>query len=394
MKRIAIYINSEFNGSGGSQYTKSVLNALITLSSDNFVLTVIYTCKCWEDFLKRVPNVTLIFFKKTDILNRLYQFLILSGNIFITKQIAHKFDKKVKYIEDQNFDFIIFPSVDTIACLINSKTIGTIHDLMHRYEKSFKEAGSFFIYNYRENYFKNLLLSSTAILVDSNLGSKQVFDSYKQIKSKVFILPFIAPDYIYAIEENNPPQSNLYYSNHRYLFYPAVFWSHKNHLQLLKAIKLLKEKGQQIDLLLAGKKQLEYKKLLKFVMENDLEENVKFLGYVSDVDMVNIYKNAYAMIMPTFFGPTNIPPIEAILLNCPPIVSSNYAMQEQFEDAAIYFNPNSSFEIADAIESLLENNMLRNNLLLNGKKIKEKFSQKRFESDLRNILQNLNILLP
>ncbi|NQV03035.1 MAG: glycosyltransferase family 4 protein [Bacteroidia bacterium] len=389
MKKIAIYIDSEFHGTGGSQYTKAILNALISISKSNVSVTVIYTYNCWEDYLHTFPDVRVVFFKNNNLLNRLYQVLISFDCHRIAKQMAHQIDKKVAYIESQNFDFILFPISSTLTCLLNSKIIGTIHDLMHRYERRFKEAGGFVRYHYRENYIKHLLLSSPAIIVDSNFGKRQVLDSYKQIKSKIFALPYIAPDYIYSQEESQPSLSYDPLSSHKYVFYPAVFQPHKNHIALVKAIKILKERGHLIDLFLAGKRHLEFKKLLKFVDENDLGEQVKFLGHLPNTDIIYLYKNAFAMVMPTFFGPTNIPPIEAIVLNCPPIVSNIYGMPEQLGDAAMYFDPDNSSEIADIIESLLVNNELRNNLLRNGINSIEKFSQKRFESDLKNILENL-----
>ncbi len=390
MKKIALYIDVDFQGSGVSQYNKALLNALIALSSKNRSITVIYTRKCWENHVNRFPQIKSVFLKNNKLLNQLYQLFISIGLHFIAKKIAQNLDSRVAFIENNIFDFIIFPSGDTIACLVNSNVICTIHDLMHRYERRFKESGNYLIYHYRENYYKNLLLSATIVLVDSNLGKKQVIDSYTQITAKIFSLPYIAPDYIYSQNISPPNESRQAIYNRRYLFYPAVFWSHKNHINLILAIKILKERGQEIDLLLGGKKQFEYRKLLKLVIEENLEENIKFLGYVSDKDVIDLYKNAFAMVMPTFYGPTNIPPIEAILLNCPPIVSNNYGMPEQFEDAAIYFNPYSPLQIADAIESLLGNNDLRNCLLKNGEKIKEKFSQNRFEADLKNILEYLD----
>jgi glycosyltransferase involved in cell wall biosynthesis len=391
MKKIAIYIDTEFQGTGVSQYIKSLLNALINLPLERHALTIIYTSKCWENYLNNISNTTIIYLKKTNFLNRFYQLLISFGCLGMAKIIAHQFDQKVKFIDNKNFEFIIFPSGDAIACLIKSNAIGTIHDLMHRYEKHFKESGSFFRYHYRENYYKNLLISNIAVLVDSKLGKKQVIDSYKQINSEIFILPYIAPDYIYASKLQERSQSNNSCSNHRYLFYPAAFWPHKNHLNLLKAIKILKERGHLIHLYLGGKKQIEYKTIQKYVEENNLNNQVKFLGYISDKDMIDLYKNAYALIMPTFYGPTNIPPIEAILLNCVPMLSNNYAMQEQFEDAALYFDPKSIKQIADTIESLITVSGQRNNLIENGARIKDKFSQKRFETDLFNILKTLNV---
>lgn len=393
MKRISIFIDSEFLGNGGSQYTKALLNALISLSPNNFSLTVIYTHNCWENYLNTFHEIKIVFFKRSKFLNRFYQVLISFDFHSIAKLIAHSIDKKVEFIETQNFDFIILPVSNTLGCLLNAKVIGTIHDLMHRYERQFKEAGGLLRYHYRDNYFKNLLLFSTAILVDSGFGKKQILDSYNQIKSKIFTLPYIAPDYFYSKEISQQSLSDYTVPGRRYLFYPALFQPHKNHINLIKAIKILKERGHLIDLLLAGKKQLEYKKLLKFVNDNDLGEQVKFLGYLPDTDIIYLYKNAFALVMPTFFGPTNIPPIEAIVLNCPPIVSNIYGMPEQLGDAAMYFDPSNPAEIADTIESLLTNSELRNNLLKNGINSREKFSQKRFESDLRNILQQLGLSL-
>ena len=385
MKKIALYIDYDYQGTGVSQYIKALLNSLIELSSNDILITVIYTRKSWDSQLNITPHIKSVYLSNSKYINPFYQLLISFGLYAIAKLIAQNFDKNIRFIDDQKFDFIIFPGADTIACLIKSKVVGTIHDLMHRYERHFKECGSFFRYHYRDNYYRKLLFLSEAVFVDSNLGKKQALESYSKVNAKIFILPFIAPDYIYSHNVTNSDLPVHKQSNNKYIFYAAAFLPHKNHLNLIKAFKILKENGHQINLLLAGKKNSEYHSLNSYVIENGLQEQVKFLGYVPDVDMINLYKNAFAMVMPTFLGPTNIPPIEAILLNCPPIVSKKYAMPEQFEDAAIYFDPNSSSQIADSIESLLTDKNLRNNLINNGIKIKEKFSQQRFESDLKNI---------
>jgi glycosyltransferase involved in cell wall biosynthesis len=390
MKKIALYIDSDFQGSGVSQYIKALLNSLTTLSSNDIVLTVIYTRKCWDSQLAKTPYIKSVFLKNSKYINRFYQLLISFGLYFLAKLIAQNFDKNIRYIDNQNFDYVMFPSADTIACLVESRVIGTIHDLMHRYERQFKECGAFLRFHYRDNYYRKLLLSSKAVFVDSNLGKQQVLESYSKVNSEILVLPFIAPDYIYYHEVTKPDLPIHKELSNKYLFYAAVFFPHKNHLNLIKAIKLLKERGHLINLLLAGKKNREYNMLNRFVIKNGLQEQVRFLGYVPDLEMINLYRNAFAMVMPSFIGPTNIPPIEAILLNCPPIVSNVYGMPEQFEDAALYFDPHSSSQIADSIESLLTDNELRDNLIQNGIKIRDKFSQKRFECDLKNILQNLS----
>lgn len=389
MKRIAIYIDTQYKSGGKYQYTKSLINAIYSISSNNFALTFLYTKRSWEDYLKSYSGVDCIFLRKSQILNITYQVLISLGFFKLIKFLSNKLDGEIRFIDNLNFDFVMFPASDTIACLVNSKSIGTIHDLMHRYERRFKESGGFFKYRFRENYFKRILYSSKAILVDSELGERHVRESYKKIKARIFILPYIAPDYVYSqnIDKEKPINGPETTSN--FIFYPSQFWPHKNHYNLLKALKILKDRGNIIDLILSGGMDREYWKLLKFVENNSLHNQVKFMGYIPESELVLIYRKALAMVMPTFFGPTNIPPIEAILLGCPPIVSNIYGMPYQFENAALYFNPDDPIEIADRIEQVLKDKKLRMRILENGEIIKMKFSQERFRNDIEDILRRI-----
>ncbi|MGA2823714.1 MAG: glycosyltransferase family 1 protein [Bacteroidales bacterium] len=389
MHRIAIYIDSRENYGGAFQYSKAWINALNSLSSEDLSITALYTSKRWKEYLDKFPGIECVFIKKLQIFKKLYQFLISIGLINLVRFIADKIDSEIKFINARNFDIIIFPASDTIACLVRSKVIGTIHDLMHRYERRFKESGSYFVYKYREHYFKRLLILSKIVLVDSGLGKEHIIASYKKIKAGIYVLSFIAPDYIYSNHADAFPGSDISDISLKYIFYPAQFWPHKNHYNLLRALKILRDKGTVIMLLFSGNKELEYKRLVKFVKDNDLERQVKFHGYIPESEIVAFYQNALAMVMPTFFGPTNIPPVEAILLGCPPIVSDIYGMPSQLEDAALYFNPNNPEEIADRIESIIKQTGLRENLIANGLKIRENFSQDRFKNDIKGILSRV-----
>ena len=85
---------------------------------------------------------------------------------------------------------------------------------------------------------------------------------------------------------------------------------------------------------------------------NRLEERVTFLEYVSDELMASLYHYSSGLIYPSFFGPTNIPPLEARAMNKPMALSDIYAMREQSGSAAIYFNPNDAGQIASAMRDL------------------------------------------
>jgi len=387
MKRVAIYIDTQYSSGGTFQYTKSLIKAIDSLSSVKLSLTLLYTYRSWENYLNSYTKSESIFLRKSHFINKIFKLFISLGLLRILRIFTSRIYSEIRFINKQNYDLIIFPAGDAIACLVKSNVVGAIHDLMHRYERPLMESNGVFGYGFRENLFKSLLISSKAILVDSSLGEQHVRESYENIKAKICKLPFIAPDYIYLQTSNKKEDLIKSVKPLKYIFYPAQFWIHKNHYNLLIALKILKDRGETIDLVLSGTKDRGYRKLFEFARKNNMINQVKFSGYINDQQLVDLYKNALALVMPTFYGPTNIPPIEAILLGCPPIVSKIYGMPEQFEDAAIYFDPQNPAEIADRIESVIVNEEYRKRVIKNGERIKVKFSQERFRNDIRNILQ-------
>ncbi len=127
----------------------------------------------------------------------------------------------------------------------------------------------------------------------------------------------------------------------------------------------------------------------RLIASFNLEAHVTIYDYVPDIDMAEFYRRARAMIMPTFFGPTNIPPLEAMATGCPIAVSNIYAMPEQVGDAAILFSPESVDDIAAALKRLWKDDALCAELTRKGRiRIKE-LSQLGFNERLLKILQGV-----
>src|SRR5207248_2446916 len=112
----------------------------------------------------------------------------------------------------------------------------------------------------------------------------------------------------------------------------------KNHKILLEGALLIKDKIPGFSLVFSGHKNHEFNKLYQFCEQNNLLQHVIFLGFVPNEFLGGLYLRARAIVMPTHFGPTNIPPLEAIALKCPVAVSNIYGMPEQLGDAALYFD--------------------------------------------------------
>ena len=154
----------------------------------------------------------------------------------------------------------------------------------------------------------------------------------------------------------------------RYLFYPAQFWPHKNHLAIVEATALLAAGGDAVDVVLAGTwsgalREQTHRRVIERARELGVEGRLHILGYVPNEDMPALLAEAVALVMPTFFGPTNIPPLEAWLLGVPVITSDLRGIREHMGDAAVLVDPASPAALADGMRRVWTDTGLREELV-------------------------------
>ncbi len=266
------------------------------------------------------------------------------------------------------------------------KQLCTIHDLMHRYEAGFAERGAACAL-YEDMLFACEMEYASAVLVDSNLGKTQVIESYlskKKHRPLIQVLPYTVSRHIKESEEEYIAVPD------KYVFYPAQFWQHKNHLNLLRAVNLLKETLPDIHLVLVGSEKNALGRVERYIRENSLEDFVTIYGFVTNRQITYLYRHATLMVMPSYYGPTNIPPLEAMALGCPVAVSGNYAMGEQVGDAGLLFNPDSPGEIAECIRQVWTDGGLRETMRQKGYQRTARWQPEDFE---RVLIQTIDAVL-
>lgn len=383
-KEIGLYIDVKPIDGGSYQYVLSIIKALQYLDKSKYHITVFYFDSSWEKLLPSSFKLNKI---KKNIFLRVYSkiYRILYSKLFKQYKIGYCF-QTIFTINHSNCDTIIFPKQDFISYLTNKKSIITVHDLMHKYEPHFKEYqdGE---YQKRESHYKLISEKANAILVDSNIGKLHMLESYKINSEVVHILPFVPP---YYLVDSNLVNIKLKYNlPERYIFYPAQFWEHKNHLVLLEAIKILKDEGITINLVLLGSKKNNYENVVNKINELDLKDSIYILGYVSNDEIYSFYKFAVAMTFLSLAGPTNIPPIESMLLGCPLICSNVYGMPEQVGDAALLINPYDKYDIASKIKLIWHDDNLRKELIDKGYHKIEKYTQNDFSNKFKSIIDKV-----
>ncbi|WP_034445961.1 glycosyltransferase [Butyrivibrio sp. AE2032] len=213
--------------------------------------------------------------------------------------------------------------------------IYTIWDIGHRVMPAFPETTKpMYRWNGHEAQCARMLAKATFILTGNETGKREILENYSVMESKIRIVPFPITFFCYGDEEK--PKFDL---PEKYFFYPAQFWPHKNHICIVKAIhNLRKEKGIDAHVIFTGSDKGNKGYIEKMANELGVSDLVHFTGFVSYEEMKYIYTHALATIFASLMGPNNIPPIEAVYLKCPLIISDIPGHKEQMGDGVTFFD--------------------------------------------------------
>lgn len=383
MKRIGLFLSVEPHAGGMFQYAQSLLEALSTLPH-TYHITIACASKAWVPVLAHYRfEVHTLRGAKLGLLmaNALLAARVPAG---IARALS-MFNPIVHQLKKMRCDMWMFPAQDALAYQVPMPTIATIHDLMHRYEPQFPEVSRFAI---REHRFKNLARYARAVLVDSNVGKQHVMESYGTNADKIYPLPYTPPTHILNASERADFDTH-YALPKKFLFYPAQFWAHKNHRRLIDAAASLRTECPDIHLVFTGGKRYDFEAIYTHADTMGMLAHITFCGYVPEADLAGFYRRARALIMPTFFGPTNIPPLEAMARGCPVAISGTYGMPEQSGDAALYFQPTSVPEIAAVMKQLWQDDARCETLRAHGKVKLSTWGQPQFNARLHEIIEQV-----
>lgn len=382
--RIGLYLDIAPHGGGQFQYALSMLEALTKIEQDEVIqIVAISTHSEWQSRFSDLP-IAFHYWPVSHLRRAVHHAWRKIGlPVWLWRNFAARVDSHVRKLVGLDCDLWVFPAQDAMAYMLPCRALTTVHDLMHRYEAHFPEVAGGRI---RDYHYQATAEYAASILVDSHTGADQLSECYMP-QGRVEVVPYVAPSYVRSESDVSLDVSVRIPTN--YLFYPAQFWKHKNHERLVEALKMAKQRGSDANIVFCGARKNGYQDLVEKIVMHGLENNITVLDYVSDEDLVGLYRRSRGLIMPTFFGPTNIPPLEAMALGCPSAVSDIYGMREQCGDAAIYFNPLSVDGICDAIIDLWGNSSLRSRLIDAGFRRNANNTQARFSRDVHGALLNV-----
>ncbi len=243
----------------------------------------------------------------------------------------------------------------------NFPFIATNWDIGHRSTHAFPELmwdGK--PYEVRECFYRDVLPKALLVFCESQAGKQELIRYTNLGEHKIKVFPLFGGNVTnvkLSVDESEKILNSYHLKENEYFFYPAQFWPHKNHVGLIKAFAKVLETYPNFKLVLSGADKGNREYVKSIISELGITDKVLFLGFVSVEKLYCLYKYATALVMASHFGPTNMPPIEAMEIGCPVVCSNLDGHHEILGDAASYFNSYSVISIVDALEEIVVHNV-------------------------------------
>ena len=308
--------------------------------------------------------------------------------------ISHdKYESKIsEHLFHNPADLYFCPLLILEPIVTHIPTVITIPDMQHEF---FPQFFSKDILEWRRLNFKISALASTKILAISQFTARTIVDILGVQPNKVHCTYLAGNDEVFGKEADEGLKSGLrqkYGLPEVYGYFPANTWPHKNHINLLRALKVYKEKfGPSPKIVLTGAQDTGHKDLVTAIGTLGLQEDIMFLGYIPKDELPYLYRNAAFLVFPSLFEGFGMPVLEAMLSDCPVICSDSSSLPEVGGDAVLYFNPLDPEDIAQSMRRIISDQHLRNTLMEKGKIQAKKFSWKTTAEESLRIFESISL---
>lgn len=368
--RIAVFLeNSPEEGGGGFQQSLSTVESLVLRSATKHEFVVFTPFEQTRQRLLKYGIVAIRY--KYRVVRLIDRWSATSLGNSVLRRLRRLGLRRLgrhldALLEDYGVHLVLLTAMAEAALRIGDHPfIVTVWDISHRDYPGFPDGFANRVFGRREWALRATVTRALAVIVDSAFGARRIASLYQVDPGRIIVLPYLPSHAVrcHAKECGSATVDGVrrkYDLPVRYVFYPAFFAEHKNHLYLLEGlVELERRHGITLHAVFCGGDPIDQKRVERQVKALGLAARVRILGYVPDEDIPALYQGALALVMPAYTGPSNIPPLEAVTLGCPVICSDLPGCREQMGDAALYCDLSDSSRLADHLAKLINDPELR-----------------------------------
>ncbi len=338
---------------GIGRYTRELIENLQVLDSKN-EYHVLVLGRDWESWEPHAPN-----FHKVQSFSPFYS---LSEQTKLPTELSRL---------DPDLVHFCAPNIPLVY---RGRSVTTIHDLTLLEYKNID--GNPLVYEAKFRAFQQVMRRaarhSVKVITPTEFVKKQIVDRYHRKPSDV-IFTWLAPE---NSNVNPADASKRPLQEPPYIFYVGNYYPYKNIGRLIEAMPAIRRDHPDIRLVLAGSQKFQ-EPLRELVRQLKLQEAVTFVGRVSDDELANLYQYAKLFALPSLSEGFGMQLLESMFYGVPVTSSNASCLPEVAGDAAVYFNPHDSQDIARVISKTLSDDQLLQKLGVAGKARVKEFSWRR-----------------
>lgn len=267
--------------------------------------------------------------------------------------------------------------------LYTGKKVTTFHDLTLL--KTYNSDKNWFIFHAKQKVgrfvFKKVTKTNNHIIAISEFTKSELQKTFPTPDEKISVI-------YEASDVSNVPPTKYTLPFKDYILYVGQQSDYKNIKRLGDAHQLLLAKYPNLGLVLVGKKNASALKNEAYFNDRQYK-NVLFTDFVADDQLSWLYAHAKAYVFPSLMEGFGLPGLEAMGYGTPVVSSNATCLPEVYGQAAHYFNPEDTSDIAEAIDQVLSDEKIRTRLSKAGYKQIKKYSWKKQAKETHDVYKRI-----
>lgn len=356
-----IAIDARIINTSTGRYVDRLVDYLQEVDTTN-TYTILVPSKDLNFFVPTNPNFTV---KAADF-----------DNYSWAEQTAFK-----TFLDELNADLVHF-CMPQQPIFYKGKHVTTVHDLILL--KTYNSDKNWFVFHAKQLVgrfiFKHIGKTSEHIIVPTQFTKDDYLAFSKIPESKVTVT--------YEAADVSPDKLAPYdHPFKRFIMYVGQQSDYKNIRRLGDAHQKLLETHPDLGLILVGRKNASAKKNEGYFTKKGYK-NIIFTDFIEDEQRDWLFTQATAYVFPSLMEGFGLPGLEAMGYGTPVISSSATCLPEVYQDAAYYFDPKDTDDMARAINDVLTNDTLRESLRIKGYEQLKKYSWKKMAEQTHAVYMN------
>ena len=238
----------------------------------------------------------------------------------------------------------------------------------------------------------NGLKRADRIITVSNFSKSEIIKHLGYPEDKIEVIPDAVDHSRYypkrdkeILKRHNIPE------NEKVILYVGSEQPRQNVPFLIRGFAKLKEVLPGVKLLKIGNPQWPgaRENLEKLIRDLNLQNDVMFLGYLPEDELLKFYNAADLFVYPCLYAGFGIPPLEAMACGTPVITSNLTSLPEVEENAGIMVDPYDINGLTKAMSEALTNENLRENMIKKGLERAKIFSWEKSAEKTREVYEKL-----